>query len=905
VSARYTCCDDRRLRAVQEAGVLNGIAYVEVSDSDAPTAALRQRTLYVRLLQPPAGLTPELSVEISGGERIPTVAASTPPAAEVPALLAGVDDPSTILLVRTDSTGDFSTYTLRLVAGGGDDSPPAGFDPRLVAVDFSFKVECPSDFDCAPGCDCPPADAEQPPIDYLAKDYDSFRALMLDRLSLIAPEWTERTPADAGVALVELLAYVADELSYRQDAVATEAYLGTARRRVSLRRHARLVDYTVHDGANARVWARMSVVGEGVALTTGTPLLTRVPGVPDVVEPGGPDHRAALAAGAETFETLAGEILYASHDRFDFWTWGGAGCCLPKGATSATLAGDHPRLKAGDVLVLAEVAGPVTGQPQDADPAKRAAVRLTRVVSSSDPSGGLFADPPTNAAVPVTEIEWDAADALAFPLCISVEEHPDLVVGEAWGNIVLADHGRTIDGEPLGEVPEPVLTEVAPEGCDPCDREDPEPAPIRFRPTLVSAPVTQARPAPTAEAARGPLAPALAADLAALTFSPALHDFLDARGFRYGAADPVVRGGDGVFSVSDGTTVAVLHVDGSTLIIDRRPDSATATMASDPRAARPAISLEGMLLGVTEPWTPQVDLLGSAGDAPEFVLEAETDGSATLRFGDGAHGRRPQTGTSFAATYRVGNGVAGNVGASALAHVVTLNGAIAGTANPIAAVGGVDPETADAIRRDAPEAYLVQERAVTADDYASVSEREPGVQRAAATFRWTGSWSTVFVIADRTGGLAVDAPFEAELETFLDPYRMAGYDLEVTAPQFVSLEVGLLVCAEPDYFRAHVQAAVLDVLSSGVRAGGALGLFHPDRFTFGTPVYLSPIVAAAKDVEGVQSVTPLRFRRQRDPSTCALDAGVLTIGRLEIARLDDDPNFPEHGVLGLTMGGGK
>jgi hypothetical protein len=45
------------------------------------------------------------------------------------------------------------------------------------------------------------------------------------------------------VALVETLAYVGDHLSYTQDAVATEAYLGTARRRTSLRRHARLLDY--------------------------------------------------------------------------------------------------------------------------------------------------------------------------------------------------------------------------------------------------------------------------------------------------------------------------------------------------------------------------------------------------------------------------------------------------------------------------------------------------------------------------------------------------------------------------------------------------------------------------------------------------------------------------------------
>jgi hypothetical protein len=902
---RYTCCDDRRLDAVRQAGVLNAIEFLEVSDSDAPTQALRQRTLYVHLLAPAPGLTPEANVVIGGGERIATVHASTPPPAEIPELTAGLDDPARVLLVRTDSTGDYSTYTLRLVSGPGSDDPPPGFDPMLGSVEFSFKVECPSPFDCAPGCDCAPEPAEQPPIDYLAKDYAAFRSLMLDRLSLIAPDWTERAAADAGVALVELLAYLADELSYRQDAVATEAYLGTARRRTSLRRLARLVDYTVLEGANARAWVRFTAGGEGVAVDAGTAVLTRVDDVPAVIVPGGPEHRAALTAGAQTFETLDPAVLYGSHERFDLWTWGGAGCCLPRGATSATLVGHHPQLKAGDVLVVAEVAGPVTGRAEDADPSKRAAVRLTSAVSSSDPSGGLFLTPPTAAAVDVTEIAWDAADALAFPLCVSVQDHPGLVIGEAWGNVVLADHGRTIDAEALGTVPAPVLTAASECGCDPCERAAPDPLPIRYRPTLQAGPLTQARPPVLREVAQGDLTPALAADLAALAFSPGLHDWLLDRGFSFTAGPAVVRGGDGAWSVGDGTTVALLRSDGTTLVADGRPAAASATTGADARSAGPAIALVATLLGQSEPWTPAADLLSAGGDAAEFVVEVETDGSATLRFGDGVNGRRPETGTAFAASYRVGNGVAGNVGAGALAHVVTLQGGILGATNPIAATGGTDPETADAIRRDAPEAYLVQERAVTAPDYASVAERDAGVQRAAAAFRWTGSWHTVFVTADPTGRAGIDAGFETGLRDFLEPYRMAGYDLEVDGPRYVSLEVALLVCALPDYFRAHVQAAVLEVLTSGTRADGTLGLFHPDRFTFGQPVYLSAVVAAAQRVEGVQSVTPVTFRRQGDDASSALDTGVLTMDRLEIARLDDDPSFPEHGVLGLTMGGGK
>src|SRR5438874_11382626 len=101
-----------------------------------------------------------------------------------------------------------------------------------------------------------------PEIDYLTKDYASFRQLMLDHLALRVPGWTERSEADLGITLVELLAYVGDYLSYYQDAIATEAYLGTARQRISVRRHARLLDYAMHDGCNARAWVQVRVTSD-------------------------------------------------------------------------------------------------------------------------------------------------------------------------------------------------------------------------------------------------------------------------------------------------------------------------------------------------------------------------------------------------------------------------------------------------------------------------------------------------------------------------------------------------------------------------------------------------------------------------------------------------------------------
>jgi hypothetical protein len=843
--ARYVCRNPERRAAVMDPRalvVLNGIDFLEVLDGKTAGHpewdGLRQLFLAVRLLRPvPAGLT-AADVRIDGGVRITPVRAlwalpladvagsATVPAVEkafVAAKLAGEAAPDHLLVLRTDSSGDFSPYRLRLVdplqtSDPVNLPPPAGFDPRLADVDFSFKVECATDFDCKADAPCPPAVGDEPAIDYLAKDYQSFRRLMLDRLSAVAPAWRERNPADLGVALVELLAYVGDQLSYYQDAVATEAYLGTARKRVSVRRHARLVDYFLHDGADARAWVAFTVSAgsgaDGATLPAGTAVLTR--GGPQ--SPDGPVIAAAdLArpenAGAVVFETLAPLKLVAAHGEIPFYTWSDLECCLPAGATAATLVAPAVPLAVGQPLLLEEVKGAATGVAADADPHRRHVVRLTRATAGSDPLTGQA----------VVEVEWDAADALPFPLVLSAvtdDAHgaqPVAGVSVARGNLAPADHGTTVAGEDLGQA------------TDPADRP--------FRPALARSPVTQAAALP-----------------AGFASSPA---------------------------------------------------SLLATFA--PTDAGPAVTLTS----AGEAWTPVPDLLANGRFDRAFVAEVGEDGVATLRFGDDENGRAPIAGATFSATYRVGNGAAGNVGAGALSRVAlpaglaSLKDGITAVRNPLPAAGGTEPESLEEARLYAPQAFRRQQRAVTEADYAAVAQRHPEVQRAAATFRWTGSWYTVFLTVDRLGGAAVDAPFKERLRAYMESFRMAGYDLEVDGPTPVPLDLALDVCVAPDYFRGQVLAALLQRFGTGLLPAGRRGFFHPDEWTFGQPVYLSRIYAAAAEVAGVASVTVTRFQRWGRPAGTEIADGVLPVGRLEIAELANDPNFQENGRLQLAMGGGK
>jgi hypothetical protein len=95
------------------------------------------------------------------------------------------------------------------------------------------------------------------------------------------------------------------------------------------------------------------------------------------------------------------------------------------------------------------------------------------------------------------------------------------------------------------------------------------------------------------------------------------------------------------------------------------------------------------------------------------------------------------------------------------------------------------------------------------------------------------------------------------------------------------------------------------VFGSRDLAGGRRGFFHPDNLSFGEAVHLSRLVAAAQEVEGVESVTVKRLQRLDEGPRGELEEGLLPLGPLEVARLDNDPNFPEHGRLVLEVRGGR
>jgi hypothetical protein len=188
-------CEDERRSGVllDPAHPLNGIDFVEFRREPLNRFVLDVTFLKAPPAPPAVGIA---NFSVTGGIRIVDL--------RVVDIETVASDPL-MLRVLVDREGDFSPYILEI------DHPTMDLERNQEV--FSFKAACPSEFDCRVLPDCPPPIRDEPALDYLAKDYQSFRRLMVDLIAERNPSWQERLPADLGMTIVELMAYAADYLS--------------------------------------------------------------------------------------------------------------------------------------------------------------------------------------------------------------------------------------------------------------------------------------------------------------------------------------------------------------------------------------------------------------------------------------------------------------------------------------------------------------------------------------------------------------------------------------------------------------------------------------------------------------------------------------------------------------------
>jgi hypothetical protein len=828
---------DRRTRVIQSPDY-NGIDFVEIADPSQ--LVLRVHFLNAVELAP---LTSEPT--ITGGESIPSVAV-----APVKPSDWGFDEGHLVLVLMVAALGDFSTYTLAIA------SPR--LDPYFDHAAFSFKALCPSDLDCeAPAVPCPPLAGDLPPIDYLAKDFLSFRQALLDFSALRYPQWQERSEADFGMMFAEALSAVADDLSYTQDRTVTEAALVTATQRRSALRHAGLVDYIPGPALSAGVMLQFDVAPGTNAIPAGLTVVARAPDSTPVYfetgpallqrlldpvtgEPGGPPPRYPVSA------------LWNS-GRINAYWFDDSQRCLMAGATEMYVLGRGYGFTAGQA-VLIQTPGATT-----ADPPLLQIVTLTAIDEQCDriftraptPGGPPFMTCPTSppaAQEPtaVTHLVWGSADKLSA--------NRDLTATTVVGNLVPATQGLTIADESF------VLTAPPPGGP--------------------AATVTIVRTGPRPTQADGTPGTPFPLQLYSLARGPVAW----------------LAGG----SASDGGEGAGAGAQPEILLVQQGAVGAAAVWS----------------------WSPQLVDAGAFDraytlDAARFVPIARNsdqslqydyagDGGDTIRFGGNGFGILPDDGTYFTVTYRIGAGAGGNIAGGAINQLAPGSAAagILAVTNLLPATGGADPETLSSIRLSAPQAFRARQfRAVLPADYEAAARTLPWVQRAGTTYRWTGSWLTVFTAVDPLGSETIPVDLRTDLIALLNRYRMAGYEAYAPDPQYVSIDLSVTVCAAPTAFDGDVEGGVLAALNPDGQPAG--GFFNVNNFTFGQPIERSALEAAIQKVAGVAGVRCIQYRLRNRLGGLVEMGDQVTVGANQIIRCDNDASLPEHGSIHVAVSGGR
>ena len=581
----------------------------------------------------------------------------------------------------------------------------------------------------------------QPVIDYLTKDYAGFRQGMLNQIPLLLPQWTDRSEADFGVVLIELMAYVADILSYYQDRVANEAFLATATQRRSVADLLRLIDYQIDPGLAASALIHFDVSADVVVTGTALPYRLKTAGVP-----GEPDV---------TFEVTEEFALHALNNAIDLASI----AAIPAGSTALVVPRTAHALAEGHIVYF---------EQKTADPDGTIRIRRSpRLMLTAIRDAGLGND----------EINW--LPPLPEPFVPSSTALK--------GNNVVATNGTTITDEPI------FVGDGTPGQSF----------------TLSRIPVTHLlRPQPSQR----------------LRSQPALEVRVD--GVRW-----------------------------------ERVDSLIASLPSD----------------------------------THYTTTIDENDYLSVRFGTGARGSVPPAGSQVTATYRIGLGSRGNVGADTLTVFVSAVPEVKTITNPFPAVGGADRESAEEAKISGPGSVIAQERAVTLLDYELLAEAFPGIGKAKARVGLRGGYKVVQVFVAPEDPQTVPPPLpsdelkealEGHLHSRMPVNRMAGVD--VLDPHYVPVDITVDVHLKGE----SSQSAVFQSVQSALR-----DLLSFARQDFGHPVRVGEVFATLYPLEGISHVLLRRLARSGAAPVpgAACDFEDVTIAEHELAYA---------GVITINLFGG-
>lgn len=278
---------------------------------------------------------------------------------------------------------------------------------------------------------------------------------------------------------------------------------------------------------------------------------------------------------------------------------------------------------------------------------------------------------------------------------------------------------------------------------------------------------------------------------------------------------------------------------------------APVTHVPDPEAAHGVAStLEVRVDGIR--WEETRRLYGHDGDDRVYTTRVGPDGTRRVRFGDGVRGARPTTGhDNVTATYRKGQGPAGNLEAGRLETLLDRPQGVSEVTNPRPATGGAEGEGREAVRENAPGSVRTFHRVVSLRDFEDVARQYTGVARARAHPDWRGTRRTVRLVVVGDEGERASPNLRRDLKAHLDERRDPHRALEISPHRRAPVSVAMTV-------RPHPAHRTEDVLAAAEAA--VADFFAFENRTLGQSVNRSDLYRAVQEAKGVVGARIDRLR---------------------------------------------
>nr|MCH9639264.1 hypothetical protein [Betaproteobacteria bacterium] len=247
-------------------------------------------------------------------------------------------------------------------------------------------------------------------------------------------------------------------------------------------------------------------------------------------------------------------------------------------------------------------------------------------------------------------------------------------------------------------------------------------------------------------------------------------------------------------------------------------------------------------------WVQVATLNDSDPEDHHYMVRMKEDGTLTITFGDGRHGRRLTTGNNnIRVSYRVGVGLAANLPAYSLEKVVRPHALVDSLVQPVVTSGGNEMEGVEALRENAPASLLTLQRAVSLRDFANLAQAGSSVWQARAIRLLPpglGRSDMIEVVIVPAGGGELGS-LAKRLQETLSQHALPGVQISISKYQSVILDLDITIQIKQEAFDA-------DLVTEDIRQT-LLGAFSLEQSRLGEPLYRSQVIEVIEGVTGVEN----------------------------------------------------